>query len=1275
MAEETQIKPIILTQEQINEYNRLFSEEGNDPTQNIANTVGRTLQMDYPELFTYDGLKDGTAGWFNTQTTPLQMPDGSFRSVSEMAPNERKLSDTQILMMFTEDEEGRPPDKGTFTKGFLRDIIPEGFGLSGAVLGAKTGYALQSPIPPAGIPGVALKLGIPTLTTVAGFFGAYEAGEAAADAVLGTERLILPEHLADYKSGKTAATVAPWMFFPFMVGKNISFGGGQLLDNIASITNRTGPLTASEMAQSGVASTLAKGKTPRTLRFIRGVENMLNNTRSAAYGAPKTTAALEAVAGYGAVRGRYEAERNFPGNEAAGVGLEIAGGLTPSLFGAFLMQKLPTAKAAIGDYYGRYKEAGFGGVRDKVNETQLNIALNEIRDQLEIEGYTQADIDQLIANLRDTSVDQYMVNEAGERIRLTAGQKAADPVLLALQASMERTNKGLGRQRQEANREALNALRGVIMTMAATGDKEMIKKAAVIQKELFDLGLSEELAVVSDNVLQAAERVGGTKGNRELSANLQLVTGNLLEEARNRERKLWSSIPQLEISEFKNAAGEAIDLPNFLTNWQNILPRTPEAAAEYMPKLRNLQAFVDRKAQEFGVGALSQPVADNLPELKKLDNLKTKIVGTNYEGALTRFKEKNADLSVSEQITNLRNEANRYRGKFSGKRGKDYAAVLDAEAEFLVASEKRRIEMLQSSQDAIVNQPGMGTLTVDEVQDMRSTALNIGRQALAAGDLQTARMAHAFADDLLADLESFPEGASAAYDMARSYSRSLNDTFTRAFAGDVVSLDRKGGQRIAPELLHQKLFTGGDDATYLRVEQLSNAAKFAVDEGLTGAESAKNSIYGGLEGLLRNARRETMDPDTGEINPDRLRKWISSNTGTPDEPKLLDFFPAVKEDLENAVTANNLLKTQVFENAEAVKNLRGQVTFMDLLPDTPGAVENPALVVARVMSKSSKAPMKSLNNLNRMISSAPDDMQDLARQGLRSGILEWAMTHSGGSAGNFSPRAAYEGLFEKIPGANSNTSIVDWALKNDVMSDAQVTKIKKVLTTMVKMEATAARGVDFDQFLADTGPMIDFYLRVAGSNMGQRVSGMVGAGSNDLIAAGAGSRALRRVYGKVFGEMPAALKGQAITQLFEDPEFLADMLEKPRTDADAMNLAKRLSAKLKDLGLTGFATETGLSVGRRGAPFVGSSVAEDEEEYVPAEPQENNPYSTNDQSSLQLPTPPAAQPTTALASAAPVLNQTVAPPPVASGKVDRSRFAAMFPEDRALIEGIGSLMG
>ncbi len=1275
MADETtEIKPVVITQERLNEYSRLFAEDGSDPSAQIADTVSRTLSVDYPNLINYSGLRDGTAGWFDTQTTPFSMPDGSSRSLSEMAPNERKLSNEDILRFFVVDEEGRPPEKGTATKGFLRQIIPEGAGFASAITAGKAGFAAQAPIPPAGPAAVALKVAIPTVSSIGGFLFGYEAGEAATDAILGTERLILPETMADYKSGKTGATVLPWMFFPYMVGKNVALGGGQLLNNISNLAAK-GPLTAAEMAQPGVANAIATGRGPRIARLTRGVENMLNSTRSAARAAPKTTLALEAAAGYGAVRGRYEAEKNFPGNEVVGVGAEIAGSLTPSLFGAFLIQKLPNAKKALGEYYTAFKGDGLKGVRKATSDAQRALAVSEILDQFDIEGYTQEDVNRVIAALKDPEIDELLTTD-GKTVKLTAGQKSLDPVLLAMQASLERTNKGLGRQRAETNSEAINTLRGIVMTMAATGDKEMIKQAALIQKEMFELGLSEELALVTDQVLRAAERVGGTSGsNRNVSSNLQLVTGNLLEEARGREKKLWSAIPELEISEFKNADGESIDLPNFITNWQKILPKTPEAAAEYLPKLRNLQAFVDRKAKEFGVGAMAAPIAD-LPQAKILDNRMSKIVGTSFEEDLGKFKEFIADLPVQDQIVKLREAAKQQRNPnlTEGDMRRKYASVLDGEAELLIAAEKARLATMQASQDAISGQPGMGSLTVTEVQDMRSTALNIGRTALAAGDLQTARMAHAFADDLLADLESFPEGASAAYDMARSYSRSLNDTFTRAFAGDILSMDRKGGSRIAPELLHNRLFTGGDDATYLRVEQMNKVGQFAVEQGLAGGEQAKASIYGGLEGLLRNARREVMDPETGEINPERLNRWIVSNTGTPDEPKLLDFFPNVREDLQDAVTANNLLNTTLFNNKKAVKDLRGQVTFMDLLPDTPGAVENPALVVARVMSKSSKSPMKSLNNLKKIIDVAPDDMKDLAQQGLRSGILEWAMTHSGGSAGSFSPRVAYEGLFEKIPGAVSDVSITDWALKNNVMNEKQVEKIKTVLTTMVKMEASAAKNVDFDNFLADTGPMVDFYLRVAGSNMGQRVSGMIGSDQNTLIAAGAGSKALRRVYGRIFKEIPASLKGKVVVELFEDPQLLADMLENPRNDAQALNLAKRLSAKFKELGFGGVVTEGAASIGRRSAPFVGSSAAEDEDNYdVPEVIEESSVRPTTVQP--PLPTPPAAQPTTALASAAPVQPQPVAPPPVASGSVDRSRFAAMFPEDRDLILGIGSLMG
>ena len=1257
MVQTGKVKPITVTREKMEEYQGLFAKDPGGAGKVVADSVSRALAIDNPDLLSYDTLRDGTADWFNFQP-----------ATSTLAPAERKLSDSQILKFFTVDEEGNPPLEATFLDGFLRQIIPEGGGLAGAYTGAKIGARLQAPIPPAGPYAVAAKIAIPAVTTTAGFFGAYGAAEEGLEAILGKERVILPEHMADYKSGKTGATVAPWLFFPWMVSKNVALGGATYLDNLSSLLSK-GPVSAEDLAKPGVAKTLATGKGPKIARISAGIENMLRATKETALRNPKTTFALEAAAGLGAVRGRYEAEMRFPGDETVGTLAEVGGGLTPSLLGATLLQTLPGIKNTIGNYINAYKSGGLKGVRDKANEAQLNLALMEIRDQLDVEGYTSDDVKNLIKNLRDSDFSELQNLDTP----LTAGQKAGDPVLIAMQASLERSNRNLGKQKREASKEAMDTLRGIILTMAATGDKEMIKQAAYLQKQIFDSGLADELGAVTDQVLSAAERVGGAKGNREISSNIQLVTGDLLEEARVREKRLWSSIPDLEITSFKNAKGEEQVLPNFLLNWQSILPRTPEAAAEYAPKLRNLQAFVDRKAQEFGVGQLAQPIADSLPELKKLDNLKTKLSGTVYEERLSDFFRNQEDLSINEQITNFRNEANKYRGKFSGKRGKDYANVLDAQAEFLVASEKQRISNFQTvGQSGGVNP---ASLSVVEVQDMRSTALNIGRTALANGDLQTARMAHAFADDLLSDLESFPEGASIAYDSARAFSRSLNDTFTRAFAGDILTLDKRGAQRFAPELLHRKLFVSGDDATYLRVEQLTGAANFAVENGLAGSENAKASIFGGLEGLIRNARRETMDPNTGEIDPKRLDNWITNNTGTSEEPKLLDFFPNVKEDLQSASSANALLKSTIFDQKEQVKSLVNQVTFMDLLPNDSRSFENPALVISRIMAPKDRAPMKSLNNLIKIIKSAPDNMQDQASAGLRSGILEWAITESGGENG-FSARAIYDGLFSKIPGANSNVSITDWALQNGVMSESQINKIQKVVTNMVKIEASAAQNLDFDKFLADTGPMIDFYLRIAGSGMGERAANMAGSG-NTLIAQGAGSRALRNVYGKLFREIPSALKGKAIIQLFEDPTLLADMLEKPKTDKQALNLTQRLKNQWQKLGFIE-ATSSAVSSGvRRSAPYVGSEIGEKEEEYVPAPPQANNPY-REQQSSVQpqtVPTQPVALPTTPVASAAPPVQ-----PPVAQGPVDRSRYAALFPNDVAsgMIrqnQGIGSLMG
>ena len=144
------------------------------------------------------------------------------------------------------------------------------------------------------------------------------------------------------------------------------------------------------------------------------------------------------------------------------------------------------------------------------------------------------------------------------------------------------------------------------------------------------------------------------------------------------------------------------------------------------------------------------------------------------------------------------------------------------------------------------------------------------------------------------------------------------------------------------------------------------------------------------------------------------------------------------------------------------------------------------------------------------------------------------------------------------------------------------------------------------------------------------------------------------------------MKLDVMSDLMENPELLAAMMRKPRNDREKLRIANRVESLL--IG-------SGFIPARRAAPQV--LKADEVEDLVVEEDDEPTvgPVSSVAPTAMPAPQPVPAQPvapppTTTLASAAPP-----PPPPAASGQVDRRRFAAMFPEDRALIEGIGSLMG
>ena len=45
--------------------------------------------------------------------------------------------------------------------------------------------------------------------------------------------------------------------------------------------------------------------------------------------------------------------------------------------------------------------------------------------------------------------------------------------------------------------------------------------------------------------------------------------------ARRQEKRLWQEVPNVDITTFRNADGDEIDTPNFLTVWDESLPSTP----------------------------------------------------------------------------------------------------------------------------------------------------------------------------------------------------------------------------------------------------------------------------------------------------------------------------------------------------------------------------------------------------------------------------------------------------------------------------------------------------------------------------------------------------------------------------------------------------------------------------------------------------------------------------------------------------------------------------
>ena len=310
--------------------------------------------------------------------------------------------------------------------------------------------------------------------------------------------------------------------------------------------------------------------------------------------------------------------------------------------------------------------------------------------------------------------------------------------------------------------------------------------------------------------------------------------------------------------------------------------------------------------------------------------------------------------------------------------------------------------------------------------------------------------------------------------------------------------------------------------------------------------------------------------------------------------------------------------------------------------------------------------------------------QEDLKNGMRSAIYDsiFQVTANGE---RFSPAAAFNKMF--VPHKNGNgVSVADWMLQNDLVGADQLEDTKQFLRKMAEIEMFTMRAKpgQTDEFYKDLGEGFKLIAAMGGSAVGSSLRNQIGlnSGAGEIIFAGRFAKFGQDVAQRYFAELPQSLQANRVQMVLENEDLLKQALRKGKTQREKDALA----AQFAEMAIQNYVI---MPVRRLGGEAIQETFSSDQS----LEGQEIPPVEVPTGSGANLPTTnnnaapvvPAPNSAPVVPSGPPIIKpepENFNPNPsrfdqssvTPSGPVDRTRYAALFPEDRELL-GIGSLMG
>jgi len=1009
-------------------------------------------------------------------------------------------------------------------------------------------------------------------------------------------------------------------------------------------------------------------------------ERFFGKAAEGAINRPLTTLATETVAGVGISAAGGLSEAILPGELGARLTAELAAGIfNPVSIIANRGSQL--IKNGISSFKGG-NEAELNRVARSLNKV-IDDAPEDMRPDL------QKLIDDLVSDLpeEDRVIFGRARTQAAEgetQVPLyNTAEKTDNEFLRALQeVVMQRDPKAAALILKRA-REGSGAISKMIDGLMDSMDPSVLATASKMQNDQFTKALEGLLNQYTVRALDRASRVAATTDEEYAAAGNAIfdTVNTALTKAREIEGRLYGEVDKtLEL-----------DAGNILKAYLDELnPRTgglPEKALTFDPVVRQ---FIKRIAPEVNdaqidqIAKLQAEIAEiessALPILSQVnetgDRLQLaigKALGNDGDTVKTLRNIQTQDdlVRLEDELRAMQAEARADSGEFQGlarenrpalTRQKNAALKLAKKSLALNTTQKRIMDAADQVPDAV-------KVTSGDLIGFRSHVLKLARQSAADSNRASdagfySKLANAAGEDLgtrslgrmtpeeIAAMNPAQLDAIKNLDAAYSFSKSLNDVFTRGFGGTLYAKNTKGGNRLIPELAGDKLRATTGLPTSLRMKELDDALDFVIREvpqaERAELESLKGTMRGAEEVVLRRLARDRniVNATTGEVNVNAL------NTFMRNQGELLQTqFPKLFEDLQDAAKAQVMLAGLRERQAGANTKLDAIGSFKTFL----GKDESPSLEIDRLLGVPGQSPKpNAVKNLVGIIRFANSAKKPEVVEGLKQTIYDSAWRHAGG---NTEAGVDFVKLRNYLMGpvSRGNQSVLNVLESRGVVSADEVKNWTSFFNSAERFQKTLDSGdiAAIDREVVGNPSMLSSLVsRVIGAKGTSAITRALGMVGGDIQTPAAGAR----YFNSLVNKLPYGRSWDIITEATKDPKQMADLLRRTKNKREATQVYGRLKSVIRTTG--GRALTDSLEFSDyEGEPTAQMQPRGTDFDQPMRRPLARDPV-TLEQRPRPQPTPQAqARPQPAPRPAAP------APQPAASSAESRARFAQMYPFD------------